>query len=142
MAVGYRGRYSLHSFADHVPALRVVLGHLQALPLPRDQQVLKSYADNLRELKKRNVYAKVSGVPKANPQALLDEAVYKPVLDFIWEIFGEDFIVYAGRSKPALEILKAYTMAMGRQAAEKFFWKNSIPAFKWVKRDPKQPQLA
>lgn len=127
---------------DKVPDLRVVLGHLQALPLPKDQQVLKSYADNLRELKKRNVYAKVSGVPKANPQAPLDEGVYKPVLDFIWEIFGEDLVVYAGRSKPALEILKAYTMAMGRQAAEKFFWKNSIPAFKWVKRDPKQPQLA
>ncbi len=127
---------------DKVPDLRVVLGHLQALPLPKDQQVLKSYAANLRELKKRNVYAKVSGVPKANPQAPLDEAVYKPVLDFIWEIFGEDLVVYAGRSKPALEILKAYTMAMGRQAAEKFFWKNSIPAFKWVKRDPKQPQLA
>lgn len=127
---------------DKVPDLRVVLGHLQALPLPTDQQVLKSYSDNLKELRKRKVYAKVSGLPKANPQASLDPAVYKPVLDFIWDIFGEDFIVYAGRNKPALDILKAYTMAMGRPAAEKFFWKNSIPAFKWVRRDPKQPQLA
>jgi L-fuconolactonase len=127
---------------DKVPDLRVVLGHLQALPLPTDPQVLKSYSDNLRELRKRNVYAKVSGIPKANPQAAPDPAVYKPGLDFIWDIFGEDFIVYAGRSKPALDILKAYTMAMGRPAAEKFFWKNSIPAFKWVRRDPRQPQLA
>jgi L-fuconolactonase len=127
---------------DKVPDLRVVLGHLQALPLPTDPQVLKGYSDNLRELRKRKAYAKVSGLPKANPQASFDQAVYKPMLDFIWDIFGEDFVVYAGRNKQALDILKAYTMAMGRPAAEKYFWKNSIPAFKWVKRDPAQPQLA
>jgi hypothetical protein len=33
-------------------------------------------------------------------------------------------------------------MTKGRPAAEKYFWKNSIAAYKWVKRDPKQPQLA
>lgn len=127
---------------DKVPDLRVVLGHLQALPLPTDPQVLKGYSDNLKELRKRKVYAKVSGLPKANPQAPFDPVVYKPMLDFIWDIFGEDFIVYAGRNKQALDILKAYTMARGRPVAEKFFWKNSIPAFKWVRRSPDQPQLA
>jgi len=30
----------------------------------------------------------------------------------------------------------------GRPAAEKFFWQNSVRAFKWIRRDPKQPQLA
>ena len=63
------------------------------------------------------------------------------MLDFIWDIFGEDLIVYAGRNKTALEILQSYFMAKGRLAAEKFFWKNSVPAFRWVRRDPKQPQL-
>ena len=64
------------------------------------------------------------------------------MLDFIWDIFGEDFIVYAGRNKTALEILQSYSWRKGRPAAEKFFWKNSVPAFKWIRRDPKQPQLA
>ena len=127
---------------DKVPDLRVVLGHLQALPLPTDARVLKGYEQTLRELRKRGAYAKVSGLLEANPQAPLDPAVYKPSLDFIWDIFGEDHIVYAGRNKQALDILKAYTMAMGRPAAEKYFWKNSIPAFKWVRRDPSQPQLS
>ncbi len=127
---------------DKVPDLRVVVGHLQALPLPTDKQVLKSYSDNLKELRKRGAFAKVSGVPKANPQAAFEPAVYKPMLDFIWDIFGEDNVVYAGRSKPSLDILKAYTLAKGRPAAEKFFWKNSVRAFRWVKRDPRQPQLA
>ncbi len=49
-------------------------------------------SDNLRELRNRNAFAKVSGVPKANPQTPFDQAVYKPALDFIWDVFGEDFI--------------------------------------------------
>ncbi|HKD07147.1 MAG TPA: amidohydrolase family protein [Bryobacteraceae bacterium] len=127
--------------SDKAPDLRIVLGHLQALPLPSEPGVLKSYTNNLRELRKRRAFAKVSGLPKANPQAAFDPAVYKPTLDLIWGVFGEDYVVYAGKNKEALDILKAYTMAMGRPAAEKFFWKNSIPAFRWIKRDAEQPQL-
>jgi len=127
--------------SDKAPDLRIVLGHLQALPLPSEANVLKSYTNNLRELRKRRVFAKVSGLPRANPQANFDSAVYKPTLDLIWDVFGEDYIVYAGKNKEALDILTAYTMAMGRPAAEKFFWKNSIPAFRWIKRDAQQPQL-
>jgi len=129
---------------DKVPELRVVLGHLQALALPVRADVLERYSANLRELRKRNVYVKVSGLhrPQSSPAAPLDPAVYKPVMDFIWDIFGEDRMIYAGRSKPNLDILKSYCAEKGPLAAEKFFWRNSIPAFKWVKRDPKQPELA
>jgi L-fuconolactonase len=129
---------------DKVPELRVVLGHLQGLALPTAPDVLKSYSNNLKELRKRDVYVKISGLHgswPATPQASFDPALYKPVMDFIWGIFGEDRIVYAGRSKKALEILQSYFGTKGRSAAEKFFWKNSVPAFKWIRRDPKQPQL-
>lgn len=115
---------------------------MQALPLPKDPGVLKSYSNTLKELRRRRAFAKVSGLPKANPQAPFEPAVYKPTLDFIWDIFGDDFVVYAGRNKEALEILKGYTMARGRDAAEKYFWKNSIAAFKWGKRTADQPRLA
>ncbi len=135
---------------DKVPDLRVVLGHLQALPLPTAPELLRNCSNNLRELRKRNLYAKISGLwntttlarRPANGQAEFDPAVYNPILDFIWDIFGEDYIVYAGRSKSALEILHSYFMAKGRAAAEKFFWKNSVPAYKWIRRDSKQPQLS
>jgi L-fucono-1,5-lactonase len=126
---------------DKVPDLRVMLGHLQALPLPADPAVMKTYSNNLRELRRRKIYAKVSGLPRKNPQADFDPALYNPMLDFIWDIFGEDYIVYAGRNKAALDILRSYFLGKSRTAAEKFFWKNSIPAFKWVRRDPSQPQL-
>lgn len=127
--------------SDKVPDLRIVLGHLQALPLPTDPKVLKGYENTLRELRQRKAFAKISGLAKANAQAPLDPAVYKPSMDFMWDIFGEDYVVYAGRNKQALDILKEYAMAKGRPAAEKFFWKNSIAAFRWQRRDPAQPQL-
>jgi len=38
-------------------------------------------------------------------------------------------------------LVREYFMAKGRPAAEKYFWKNSIAAYKWVRRDPSQPQL-
>lgn len=131
---------------DKVPELRVVLGHLQALTLPTAPDVMKSYAANLRELRKRNAFVKVSGLHRARgnaqaPQAPLDPAVYKPVMDLIWDTFGEDYLVYSGRNRDVLTILQSYFAAKGVPASEKFFWKNSVRAFKWVKRDPKQPQL-
>jgi predicted TIM-barrel fold metal-dependent hydrolase len=127
---------------DKVPNLRVVLGHLQALALPTAPDVLKTYSNNLTELRKRKAFVKVSGLYRPRTDTSFDPKHYKPTMDFIWDIFGEDYIVYSGRNKAALEILQAYFLAKGRPAAEKYFWKNSIPAFKWIKRDPKQPQLA
>ena len=135
---------------DKVPDLRVVLGHLQALPLPTAPEVMKSYSNNLKELRKRNVYAKVSGLPRkpapgtaaATARRTSIRLYTSPMLDFIWDIFGEDYIVYAGKNKPALDILRTYFTGKGRQAAEKFFWKNSVPAYKWVRRDSRQPQLS
>ena len=134
---------------DSVPDLRVMIGHLQFLPLPTEATVLKSYASNLRELKERGAYAKISGLvrPAADGSVNLDPAAYKPMLDFIWDIFGEDRIVYASgwptpieRIKMSLNIVRPYFVAKGREAAEKFFWRNSIPAYNWVQRAPNQPR--
>src|ERR1019366_6875435 len=70
----------------------------------------------------------------------------------VWDIFGEDRLLYgsdwpnsAGNWVPyatELALVREYFTAKGRPAAEKYFWKNSIAAYKWVKRDPKQPQLS
>lgn len=144
---------------DKVPDLRVVVGHLQALPLPTDSEVMRTYTANLRELRARKAYAKISGLPRTREgQQQTDPAVYKPMLDFIWDIFGEDYLVFAAgwsrmpytpptppplqRMRTNIEIMRSYFLAKGRPALEKFFWKNSVPAFRWVRREPSQPALA
>ena len=133
---------------DKAPDLRVVLGHLQAMPLPTEPETLKSYTRNLEELRDRGAYAKISNLVRPGPdgQVELNPAAHKPMLDFICGIFGEDRVVYASgwptpieRIRSSLEIVRPYFMAKGRAAAEKFFWKNSVAAYKWPKRDPKQP---
>lgn len=131
--------------ADKVPTLRIVLGHLQALALPASADSLRRYSSHLEQLRKGDVYAKVSGLHRARTgggEAPPDAAVYLPVMDFLWDRFGADRLVYAGRNAAALEILKTYFLAKGRPAAEKFFWRNSIAAFRWVRRDPGQPSLS
>jgi predicted TIM-barrel fold metal-dependent hydrolase len=130
---------------DKVPELRIVIGHLQALALPTDAAVRKRYAANLKELRQRKAFVKISGLHRPRGAAAgtaPDPADYLPVMDFIWDIFGEDGVVYAGRNKAALEIFQAYCRTKSSTAAEKFFWKNSIHAFRWIRRDPRQPQLA
>lgn len=128
---------------DKVPGLRIVLGHLQALALPTEPAVRRGYEKTLRELKQRGAFVKVSGLyrPRNAPAGSYNPSDYKPVMDFIWDIFGEDLLVYSGRNKAALEILHNYFSAKSPTAAEKYFWKNSVKAFRWIKRDPKQPQL-
>lgn len=129
---------------DKVPNLRVVLGHLQALQMSQNRDAVEACVADLQELRNRNAYAKISWLPGYRPgnSDSPDPSVYKPGLDRIWDIFGEEFVVYAGRHKPALHALQAYFGAKGRQASEKFFWKNSVRAYRWIRRDPKQPQAA
>jgi len=87
-----------------------------------------------------------------NGQLQTDPAFYKPRLDLLCDVFGEDRVVYGsdwpnstGNWVPyatMLRIVQDYFHVKGRAAAEKYFWKNSIAAYRWVKRHPSQPELA
>ncbi|MGO9344479.1 MAG: amidohydrolase family protein [Acidimicrobiales bacterium] len=65
------------------------------------------------------------------------------------DIFGEDHLVF-GSDWPngdnwapfetVLRVVREYFDGKGRAAAEKYFWKNSVAAYRWVRRDPSQPQ--
>src|SRR5262249_27711292 len=116
-----------------------------------DQAVLKPYRANLRELgKRKQVFVKGSGVlRRADGKVPQDLNFYRDRLDELWDIFGEDRLVY-GSDWPnsdqwaeyphALKIVREYFTGKGQKAAEKFFWKNSITAYRWVRRDDSQPK--
>jgi predicted TIM-barrel fold metal-dependent hydrolase len=78
----------------------------------------------------------------------LDTDFYRGRLDAIWDIFGSDRLMYGsdwpnsdslGTYPQVLKIVEEYFHAKGTAAAENYFWRNSIAAYRWIKRDPRQP---
>ncbi|MEO8129173.1 MAG: amidohydrolase family protein, partial [Bryobacteraceae bacterium] len=138
---------------DMVPGLRVIVDHLPALVKTLDANGLAMIDPTLRELAKRpQVYVKVSALlTVTNGVAVTDPAVYKPTLDYIFDTFGEDKLLFgsdwpnsiAATNLPAIvQIVQDYFYAKGYSTAEKYFWKNSVAAYKWIRREYAQPGSA
>jgi predicted TIM-barrel fold metal-dependent hydrolase len=137
---------------DLVHNLRVVIDHLPQMNPPADATALKAYQSTLREIGNRpQVYVKISEVLRRVdgkvPEGL---SFYKPRLDELYGVFGPDRVLF-GSDWPnsdtwaeypqVLKLVREYFMSKGQAVAEKYFWKNSVAAYRWVKRDPSQPQL-
>jgi len=136
---------------DKIPELRIVFDHLPSL-LPRLQGAARTAVEaNLREMAKRpTIYVKVSQVMRmVDTKPSTDPAVYKPTLDFFFDTFGEDKLIF-GSDWPngaavdnlptVVRIVRDYFETKSRAAAEKYFWRNSLAAYRWIRRDASQPQ--
>jgi L-fuconolactonase len=138
--------------SDRAPDLRLVIDHLPRLEPPQEPAALRAFRATLQELGKRpKVYAKLSGVlRRVNGRVPLDTAFYRDRLDELCGIFGEDRVLYGsdwpnsdqwGDYGQGFKVVHEYFMAKGQAAAEKYFWKNSVAAYRWVKRDSGQPHV-
>lgn len=150
--------------SDKVPELRIVLDHLPALdPAPENQA---AYDAVLKEIAQRkNIWTKLSeivhpvrtgprpapGTPASPPLIEHGLAPHRARLDTLMGIFGEDRVVFGSDWPNAVGVseipdtvalVREYFSGKSRQAAEKYFWKNSVAAYKWVKRSPDQPSLS
>jgi L-fuconolactonase len=137
---------------DMVPGLRVVIDHVPAMLRQLDANGRAAIDGNMRELAKRpQVYVKVSSVMiVADGQPVTDPTVYKPNLDYLFQTFGEDRLIFgsdwpnsvaAVNLTPIVQIVQDYFYAKGSAVAEKYFWRNSLAAYKWVRREYAQPTL-
>jgi predicted TIM-barrel fold metal-dependent hydrolase len=138
---------------DRVPGLRIVLDHLPGMMEQLDAPARTGVQATLRELaKRRQVYVKISQMLRfQNSRPITDPAVYKPVIDYFFETFGEDRLIFGSDWPNALavdnlpsivKIVRDYFRNRSREAAEKYFWKNSVAAYRWIHRDPGQPRAA
>jgi L-fucono-1,5-lactonase len=136
--------------SDRVPELRIVIDHLPHLQIPLEPSLRKSYEADLHELGKRpQIFVKVSEIPqRVNGAVSFDLEHYRPLLDHLWETFGEDRLLYGsdwpnsdpwGTYSQILMLIRSYVSGKGQTASEKFFWRNSLAAYRWVKRDSRQP---
>ncbi|MDP2997960.1 MAG: amidohydrolase family protein [Bryobacterales bacterium] len=123
---------------DQVPNLRIVIDHLPQLQPPAERALLNELA------KRPQVYVKVSAVlRRVDGRVPTDPAFYQPRLDELWDVFGQDRLIYGsdwpnsdqwGTYAQVLNVVREYFTRKGPAAAEKFFWKNSVAAYRWKNR--------
>lgn len=141
---------------DKVPELRIVLDHLPAFdPSPETQT---AYDAMLKEFSQRkNIWVKLSEIvhpvrqPGAPPLIVPGLAAHRERLDLLMRTFGEDRVLFGSDWPNAVGVsevpdtvalVREYFSGKSRTAAEKYFWKNSVAAYKWIRRSPEQPRLS
>jgi L-fuconolactonase len=135
---------------DKIPDLRVVLDHLPSLEPTADTR--KTYEATLDQLQQRpRVFVKLSAViHRVNGQVSTELAPYRDRLEQLIGRFGEDRILF-GSDWPnsdgvapldkVVGVVREFFQTKPREVAERYFWKNSLAAYKWIKRDPAQPAI-
>ena len=141
---------ALRRISDQVPDLRIVIDHLPHAPVPTEAAARDAYWADLRALAQNpHVFIKLSEIPAVvNGKLQTDPHFYQAPLDAIWDVFGEDHILF-GSDWPnsdhvtgypqTMSIVRSYMARKSPAAREKYFWRNSIAAYKWKPRQGGQP---
>jgi predicted TIM-barrel fold metal-dependent hydrolase len=129
-----------------VPDLRLVINHLGSSGDP--QSLKPSWREGIRVVAKcPNVWMKVSAlveqVKGAEGAAPTDVNYYLPILDYLWQNFGADRLIY-GSNWPVSDrgasyntvfgLVRDYFSSKGKEACEKYFWQNSRDVYRWIER--------
>ena len=136
--------------AERVPDLRIVIDHLPHAPVPTEKDAQDEYWANLKLLAgSPRVFVKLSEIPvRVNGKLITDPHYYQASVDALWDIFGEDHVLF-GSDWPNSDHVATYAQTFGivrgymakksAAAREKYFWKNSVAAYKWRRRGSSQP---
>ncbi|MFM8272025.1 MAG: amidohydrolase family protein [Gemmata sp.] len=131
--------------AEKVPKLRIVINHAANLRIDGKDPPAKWLEGMAAAAKHPNVYCKVSALVEqaAKKPAPRAAALYAPVLDALWKLYGEERLLF-GSNWPVSEggapyetvvgIVRDYFAAKGEKAAAKFFRANSQAAYRWRAR--------
>lgn len=124
------------------PKLRVVIDHLPFAAWDNAPAAMRKALTEIAALPQ--VFAKVSNVVRRVDGKVIEGlAAYRPALDVLWDLFGGDRLVFgsnwpvSNRVAPYATLHKVvadYFGAKGKTAAEKYFWKNSLSAYRWLPR--------
>lgn len=143
--------HALVQVAERVEGLRIVVDHLPHAAIPVDPAGRDSFWADVRRLAASpRVFVKLSEIPaRENGKLVVDLRRYQPQLDRLWDTFGEDRVLF-GSDWPngdhvasyaeTFSIVRDYAACKQPEAQQKFFWKNSIAAYRWKRRHPGQPR--
>lgn len=144
--VPFRALPEVEGWAREISELRVIINHV-ALARIDGKTVEEAWARQVRSLSRcPNVFMKISGLVEATGNregAPREVDFYRPWLDFLWEVFGEDRLIY-GSNWPVCEkfaplevvqkIPEDYFAPLGDRVLEKVFSGNARAAYRWVPR--------
>lgn len=131
--------------ARAISALRIVINHAANLTID-GRAVPDAWLSGMRAAAAgERVYCKVSalveGTRKTNRDAPADVDYYRPVLDALWNVFGEDRLIY-GSNWPVSEraapyatvyrIVHSYFEQKGQAALAKFLRRNALAGYQPV----------
>jgi len=138
--------------ADAIPDLRIIMDHLPSFDATPDDQ--HAFEGVVKEMAARpNIFVKLTEVyhPRVTDGVIVKD--YEPLrarLEYLFDAFGEDRVIF-GTDYPnsygvatipeEVELVKRFFSTKRREAAEKYFWKNSARVYKWLKRADDQPSL-
>lgn len=138
----------VNKLAQAVPDLRLVINHVGQSGDPKSLH--PKWKDAVAKIAKSpNVSMKVSGlleqVRGEAGKSPTDTEYYLPVLDHLWDHFGEDRLIFGSnwpvsdRGAPYeafYKVVSEYFGEKGIEATEKYFWKNSLATYRWIERQP------
>jgi L-fuconolactonase len=138
------GGYSfgdIAAIAKRVPELRIILDHFGGVKLDGSPLDPKWVAELRAVAQHANVFCKVSALygRVAKQPAPQDIAFYAPVIDLVFDCFGEDRLVFGsdwpvtettGDYASVVKLTRAYFDGKGRGISEKLFFKNAVKFYR------------
>jgi len=128
--------------AQQFPSLTIVIDHVPFKDWDGNVPALHAALGPLAA--RRQVYAKISDVVRVNAgQPVTDPAFHRPALDALLDLFGPDRVIFgsnwpvSNRLAPYATIHRVvadYFATQDRAVAEKYFWRNSLAAYRWQRR--------
>jgi predicted TIM-barrel fold metal-dependent hydrolase len=133
----------LLTLSDRIPQLRIAVDHMPGEPT--GWQSREDTRTALRELAgRRRVYGKISGVLQSvNGTVSERAAAYRGALDEMWEMFGENRVMYGSNwpvsdrlasYKTVLGVMQEYVAGKSATASAKFFAGNARDCYGWIDR--------
>lgn len=136
--------------SDQVPELRIVIDHLPGFDPAAGEQA--AYNAVLKAIAPRSqIYVKLSAIVHVErPGGTITKglAAHRDRLDSLMGYFGEDRVLF-GSDWPncvgvselpdTVALVREYFATKSRAAAEKYFWENSVAAYRWARREAGQP---
>jgi len=140
--VGTDGLSSIAAMANALPDLRIVINHCANVRIDGQTPPAPWLAGMSACAAHKNVFMKgsglVEGTGRTKGDAPSDVAFYKPVLDAIWERFGDNRVIFGGnwpvslrfaRYETVLGIVRGYVEAKGASATKAYLSGNAMRVY-------------